>query len=192
MTAIAFNRAIGPVPISCIVREKPLSELEITEIPVEFGAVITDHAYPLPKKVTLEIVDAGAAATFDALVRFQERRQPFTLVTGLSVFQNMLIKRIEPDRDKDFSTVLRATVDLQEIIIVDTAYATADPDGQAPDAGKPGGEKSTKAARPTKGRAGDAATADRASGTVQRGDQSAKTVEPARSQSILHSLIGGE
>lgn len=186
MVAIAFSRAIGPVPIQCVIREKPISELEITEIPVEFGAAITDHAYPLPKKVTLEIADNGGAATFNALVRFQESRVPFTLVTGLSVFQNMLIKRIEPDRDKDFSTTFRATVDLQEVIIVSTARAA----GDGPEGGKPGGEKSTKAASPTKGRAGDAATADRASGPAQRGDAPATSVEPARGRSILRSLAG--
>lgn len=186
MVAIAFSRAIGPVPIQCVIREKPISELEITEIPVEFGAAITDHAYPLPKKVTLEIADNGGAATFNALVRFQESRVPFTLVTGLSVFQNMLIKRIEPDRDKDFSTTFRATVDLQEVIIVDTARAA----GDGPEGGKPGGEKSTKAANPSKERAGDAATADRASGPVQRGDAPATSVEPARGRSILRSLAG--
>lgn len=186
MVAIAFSRAIGPVPIQCVIREKPISELEITEIPVEFGAAITDHAYPLPKKVTLEIADNGGAATFNALVRFQESRVPFTLVTGLSVFQNMLIKRIEPDRDKDFSTTFRATVDLQEVIIVSTARAA----GDGPEGGKPGGAKSTKAASPTKGRAGDAATADRASGPAQRGDAPATSVEPARGRSILRSLAG--
>lgn len=185
MVAIAFSRAIGPVPISCVVREKPISELEISEIPVEFGAAITDHAYPLPKKVTLELVDAGGAATYSALVRFQESRQPFTLVTGLSIFQNMLIKRIEPDRDKDFSSVFRATVDLQEIIIVDTARASDSPEG-----GKAGGTKSTKAASATKGRSGDAVTADRASGTAHRGDAPSKPVEPATSQSVLRYLIG--
>lgn len=187
MVAIAFSRAIGPVPIQCVIREQPLTELEITEIPVEFGAAITDHAYPLPKRVTLDIADNGGAATFNALVRFQESRVPFTLVTGLSVFRNMLIKRIEPERDKDFSTTFRATVDLQEIIIVETARAADE--GQE-EGGKPGGTKSTKAATPTKGRAGDAATGDRASGPVQRGDAPAKGVEPARSQSILKRIAG--
>jgi hypothetical protein len=190
MSAIAFNRSIGPVPISCVISEQPVSELEITEIPIEFGAAITDHAYPLPKKVRLEIADAGAAATFNALVRFQESRVPFTLVTGLSVFRNMLIKRIEAERDKDHATILSATVDLQEIIIVDTAYATADPDGNALGSGKPGGDKSTRSGRPTPGRAGDAATGNRASGTVHMGDNASKTVGSGGG-SMLNSMFGG-
>lgn len=188
MAAIAFSRAIGPVPISCVIREQPRSELEITEIPIETGAAVTDHAYPTPKKVTLEVADEGAAATFAALVRFQESRVPFTLVTGLSVFRNMLIKKIEGDRDKDSSRILKATIDLQEVIIVDTAYATADPDGRAPGAGNPGGDKSTRAARPTSSRAGDPATANRAAGTVHSGDNATKPV--SNGTSILNRVFG--
>jgi len=75
---------------------------------------------------------------------------------------------------------------MQENIIVETARAADE--GQ--EGGKPGGTKSTKAATPTKGRAGDAATGDRASGPVQRGDAPAKGVEPARSQSILSRIAG--
>lgn len=191
MSAIAFSRAIGPVPIQCVIREKPLAELEITEIPIEFGAAVTDHAYPLPKRVTLEVADDFGAATYAALVRCQESREPFTLVTGLSVFSNMLIKRIEPERDKDFSTTFRGMIDLQEIIIVETAYATAEPDGSSPAAGNPGGSKSTRSARPSTGRSGDAATANRASGPIQRGDMAAKTVDAGRRQSLLSQLAGG-
>lgn len=189
MAAIAFSSVIGPVPISCVLTEKHESSLEITLNPVEFGADITDHAYVQPKKVTLDVADANAAATFSSLVRFQESRVPFTLVTGLSVYRNMLIKSLDADRDASFSRVLRCRVDLQEIIIVDTAYAAADANSDAPKGGKPGGEKSTKAAQPAKGRAGDTATADRASGTVQRGDAPAAAASAA-DRSILYQMLG--
>lgn len=188
MSVIAFSSVIGPVPISCILTEKHESGLEITLNPVEFGADITDHAYVRPKRVTLDIADAGAALTYNDLVRFQESRVPFTLVTGLSLYRNMLIKSLDADRDASFSRVLRCKVELQEIIIVDTAYAAAD-GSDAPQAGKPGGEKSTQAARPTKGRAGDAATADRASGTVQRGDAPASAATP-KEQTVLKKYFG--
>lgn len=187
---IAFSSSIGPVPLSCVLREKHSSEIGITELPIETGAKITDHAYVMPKRVTLEVADANATATFGALTRFQESRVPFTLVTGLSVYPNMLVKAIDAERDASFSRVLRATVDLQEIIIVDTAYATAQPEGGQPaKAGQPGGKNSTQAGRPVKSRAGDATTADRVSGTVQRGDAPAKTVAPAADRSILRQVF---
>lgn len=184
MSVIAFSSVIGPVPVSCVLTEKHESRIEISEIPIETGARITDHAFVLPKRVTLDVADANAAATFNALVRFQESRVPFTLVTGLSVYQNMLIKSLEADRDKSFSTVLRCKAEIQEAIIVDTAYVEGG-DGKG---GQPGGKKSTKAATPSKGKAGDAATADRAAGTVQSGDASAVPAAP-KDQSILKSIL---
>lgn len=190
MSVILFSTAIGPVPIDCVISEKPSSELDITEIPVETGAKITDHAVMMPKKVTLDIANEGAAASYNALVAFQATRVPFTLVTGLSVFPDMLIKRIDPERDATFSTVLRAKIDLQEIIIVETAYA-ADPEGDSGtgERGKAGGKKSTRAAPPTSDKAGDAATANRSSQTVQRGDAALNSAG-ARDQSILRSMFG--
>jgi hypothetical protein len=190
MSVILFSTAIGPVPIDCVISERPTAELEITEIPIETGAKITDHAVVMPKRVTLDIANEAAAASYNALVAFQESRVPFTLVTGLAVFPNMLVKRIDAERDAMFSKVLRARVDLQEIIIVGTAYA-ADPEGDTDsgERGKAGGQKSTRAAPPTSGKAGDAATANRASQTVQRGDSAFSSAGP-RDQSVLSSMFG--
>ena len=60
MTVIAFSRAIGPVPINCILSEKHTSEVEITGNPIETGAEVNDHAYVKPKKVILEVADRNA------------------------------------------------------------------------------------------------------------------------------------
>ena len=190
MTAFAFSSAIGPVPINCVISEKHESSLDITEIPIETGARATDHAVVTPKKLTLTIANDGAAATYNALVRFQESRVPFSVVSGLRVYGNMLIRQIDAERDATFSRVLRATVDLQEIIIVSTAYA-ADPGGEtgagSSDRGQPGGKKSLRAAPPSSERAKDAATANRASGTVQRGDAGISSASTA-DQSYLSNI----
>lgn len=187
MSVIAFSSAIGPVGIDCVITERHSSELDITEIPIETGAKITDHAIIIPKRLTLDVADSGAAATYAALVAFQESRIPFSLVTGLTIYNNMLIKRIDADRDATFSRILRCRCDLQEVIIVSTTYA-ASPDGDATGTrGKAGGTKSTRAAPPASERSGDAVTGDRSTGTVQRGD-AAVTTAPADS-SILRSVF---
>lgn len=193
MSAILFSRNIGPVPIACVIRENPSHELGISKIPIESGAAITDHAYIEPKRLRMEIADGAAAGTFNALVAFQESRVPFTVVSGLFVYSNMLIQRLEADRDAEWSTALRGLVELQEAIIVETAYAAAE-SGDAMSDGQPGGKDSTRSASPSKGRSGDAATADRASGTVMRGDAPTSTVSPSsaptgQSQSILKSMF---
>lgn len=190
MSVIAFSSAIGPVPIDCTIAEKHSSELIITEFAVESGAVITDHAVVMPKKVTLDIADAEGTASFNALVAFQESRVPFSLVTGLKVYTNMLIKRIAADRDATHSRILKATVDLQEILIVSTSYA-ASPDGDNSERGKAGGKKSTRAAPPTSNTAKDAATANRAAATTQRGDAAVSSASAA-DQSYLSQVFGAQ
>lgn len=186
MTAIAFSSAIGPVPIDCVVTERHTSEIAITEIPIEDGARITDHAFVLPKKVTLDIANQNAAAAYNALVSFQESRVPFTVVTGLFVYTNMLIKSLNAERDKTFSSVLRCTCDLQEILIVATAYA-ADTTGSG--TGDPNSSSNTSPNVNSQSTT-DQATTDRTTGTVNRGDSSTNTVPSGKDTSILKQISG--
>jgi hypothetical protein len=178
MSVIAFNRSIGPVPIDCVVAENHSSEIEVTEIPIETGARITDHAYVLPKRVSLDIADRNAAAAYNALVRLQESRAPFTVVTGLFVYTNMLIKRLDAVRDKISAKILQCTADLQEIIIVGTAYTSA-----------PGsllGSLGSKTPGVSSAQSADAITADRATDTVLRGDSATST---SSDTSVLRQVL---
>ena len=186
MSAIAFSPTIGPVFIDCVISERPESTLEITEIPVESGARITDHAVVAPKRVTLDIANHNAAESFRAMVAFQERREPFTLVTGLSVFNNMLIKSISTERDASFSTVLRAKIELQEIVIVETTYDPNASGGSGASGGSSGNSK-TRASTPTSGRASNPITGDKAAQTVNNGDTGGNT-PTANNRSILSGI----
>lgn len=195
--AILFSGAIGPIPVSVIMRERHNSELGITEEPIETGAKVTDHAYVEPKKLTLEFGDANAVATFNALQRFQESRQPFSVVTGLTVYRNMLIKALMVERDATYSRVLNGRAELQEIIIVSTAYTTTEGEGSSgrrqtggQNKAQPGGKNSTRSARPTPERASDAVTKDRTSGTVMRGDAQERVVPANENRSLLSRIVG--
>lgn len=191
MSAILFSGLIGPIPVSVIIRETHRSSLGITENPIESGANVTDHAYVNPKSLTLEFADANAAATYNALVRFQESRVPFVIVSGLFIYTNMLIKDLSATRDAGTSRILDGRAELQEIIIVSTAYTATE--GSANDAqsqGRPGGANSTQSARPTPERAGDAVTADRAAGTTMRGDAGTITPPANENKSVLAGMFG--
>lgn len=194
MTAIAISRAIGPVPLSVIVEEQHESELEITENAVEFGAEVTDHAYSRPKRLTLEVGAAAATATWQALKALQATRQPFYVVTGLDLYRNMLIKHLGARRNSEFANVLSGKVDLQEVIIVDSAYAVA-PGGEARPsrggAGNPGGTSSRRSAPMSSSRASGQAAQDRTAGAAQRGDSVSSSVSTApgsRGASILSRI----
>ena len=84
------SRTIGVIPVSVVESEQHTSELSITQLPVEAGADITDHAYIQPKTVTIKgYIGNGSggfrgsfitAAAYQALIRYQESRIPFFLV----------------------------------------------------------------------------------------------------------------
>ena len=190
MSAILFSRSIGPVAVDVVLSEAHESRLSITKNPIEAGADVTDHAYVEPKRLTLDFAAAGAALTFAALVRFQESRQPFTVVSGLFVYNDMLIEVLTADRDPDTAFILKGRAILTQAIIIETAYAQSDGSGSQK-SGQAGGKKSTNAAKPSSGRSSDAATADRASGTVARGDATSAASSAAEDQSALYRLKYG-
>lgn len=128
------NRFIGAVPVSIVTDEDHQSTINITKVPVEFGADITDHAYIEPKTVTIKgMIGPGftglgsfsRAAGYQALVRYQESRVPFTLITGLDFYRNMLIQSISVPRNPDNANILEFTAKLQQILIVGSGYAAA-------------------------------------------------------------------
>lgn len=184
MSVIAFSSLIGPVPLNVLLSEKHTSEVEVTSNPIETGAEVNDHAYIKPKKVELEIADKNAAATFNALVAFQESRTPFTLVTGFRLYENMVITEVDATRNASFSRVLKATVSLKEVKIVETGTAEAETSD------KKAGDKS-KSSKTSKGKAADAKTADKTNTGANAGDKAGTTVPAPKSQSLLKSTFGG-
>lgn len=191
MSVIAFGGSVGPIPIDVVLQEDHTTEIEITEIPIETGAKINDHAYILPKKLTLQIADGAGAATFNAIVALQEQRTPFVVVSGLFVYSNMLVKKNSATRDPMHHRILKGTVDLQETIIVSTASAAVSADGTStPTGGNPGGAASTTQANPTVGDIADPVSVDRVTPAVPRGDTVTSTVQSGTSSSIAVDVWG--
>jgi hypothetical protein len=173
MSAILYSSRIGPVAVEIIIRESHTSSLGITQIPIETGAKITDHAFKEPKQVEVDFADGGAAATWAALVRFQEQREPFTMVTGLFQYKNMLIKDLTAERDQETFRIVKGTALLQEVLLVKTAHAAGDK--KADGNGKP---------------KEDGKTPDRTEPTTPRGDQPSVADKP--NQSAAHAAVFGQ
>lgn len=191
MSVILFSGTIGPIPVNVIMREVHETKLGLTDQPIETGAKITDHAYVEPKRVIFEFADENAAGTYNALVTFQESRVPFTAVSGLFVYNNMLIESLSAERDENISRILKGKAELREVIIVSTAYTASEGESNsAQSKGKAGGKNSTQSAKPTKGSTSGAVTNDRASATSMRGDVNSKSIStPAAKQSLLSRLV---
>lgn len=190
MAVILFSGAIGPVAVDVVMREVHETRLGITEQPIETGAKITDHAYVEPKKLMFEFADGNAVSTFNALVQFQEAREPFTVVSGLYVYTNMLIANLSAERDATYSRILKGKAEMQEVIIVSTAYASSEGEsGSARSKGKKGGKKSTQSGKPAKSSTTGSATQDRASSTSMRGDVNSSTVQNSSGAGGRQSLL---
>lgn len=111
--------------------------LEITQHPVQTGANITDHSFMQPKTLIFDIgmSDANAeivsgqydatvsksVSAYETLKYLQESRIPVSIFTRLGSYKNMLIKQISVSDDLKTAFGLRATVHLQQIIVVDVA-----------------------------------------------------------------------
>ncbi|WP_406858487.1 phage baseplate protein [Alsobacter sp. KACC 23698] len=176
--SILLSRSIGGVFVDVVISEEHTSEMEIAEHPVEQGAKISDHAWRTPRKLRLEsVVDSSrAVASFNALLALQATAEPFSIVTGLTVYSNMLIKSLVATRDKEKARVLFFTADLQEVIIVNTAESS----------GQSGGQGS-----------GSETSEDGAQGTTSRGQVQARSVDTSSLSSsqatrLLDGAVGAD
>jgi hypothetical protein len=141
--------------------------------------------------VTLEIVDLGGAITFSALVAWQELLIPFVLVTGFRVYTNMLIRSIQAIRDRQHSTILKAIVELQEVLIAGAAFAPLSLGGSVASIslGAAGSAASLLAANPVAEAVGSAETALRVAGTAVRGDARTLSVAASAAPSLIATVL---
>lgn len=165
MTCILVSRSIGGVFVDVVISEEHESVMTIAEHPVERGAKISDHAWRERRRVTLEgVVDQSRAiSAYQQLLAVQEQAEPFSLVTGLMVYQNMLIERITVTRDREHPRVLKFEAECSEVKIVDTESSAG----------------------------GGSSSDDKAQGTTKRGQVAARTADniPTRTDKVLSDAI---
>lgn len=136
--------SIGGITIDASVREVHESRCEITDNPVENGADVADHVQMQPKSlmiegiitdtpVTFSVVDAatglvGTARSyfgngslskdaFDKLLELQEKRQPFKAVTGLKVYDNMILEDLRVPRTARTGNAIHFTARMRQILV---------------------------------------------------------------------------
>lgn len=143
------------VQLDGVIVERFGNPIRPTQNPVESGALISDHAVVGPRFYSIDAIvtdsplggvavgqlvdtdtnlfgdSTGSGSTrsqqaYESLVSLSRNREPISVITGLNTLDNMLIVDILSTRDKDTSNALFFTMDLQEIIIVDTQIVTRD------------------------------------------------------------------
>lgn len=128
------------------------SDLEITDNPVENGVLVSDHAYMKPLGLTISagVSDAQLHKSdskdpfatdlnsknnlgsrtqnaFAALKLLQKQAEPFSIQTGLMLYENMLVKSIKTSQDVSTSSAFIFTAELREVLIVGTKFVSYTP-----------------------------------------------------------------
>lgn len=114
--------------------EEHTATLEVTQEPLESGAITTDHAIIAPKQYTLTgIVSAiktsngiprggvknslNLRASYEQLIRLQQSREFFDIITPLFIYENLLIESITTSQDKDSANILIFSADMIQVNI---------------------------------------------------------------------------
>lgn len=134
------KRSIAGFLPKATVKEDHEDSLEITRHPVEEGAKITDHAYKMPARITMRCyfsdfgVDfAGSLFSislssiqdvYNALLKLQESRIPFDVVTGKRSYTNMLLAHLSVETDVETEHILSVNATMEQIIIVPTEISS--------------------------------------------------------------------
>jgi hypothetical protein len=137
---ILIKTNIGGFFFDAVLREDHTETVKITEHPVQTGANISDHAYNLPAKLTMEIgmsdaMDSMVAGQFTGwytksvsayqmLKQLKEARLPLKVLTRLNFYENMVIEEINTNDDFKTLNGLRCTVTMKEIFVVEVSKTT--------------------------------------------------------------------
>jgi hypothetical protein len=118
--SVFLSRNLGGIPLDVVINENHTSEVNIPKHPVERGVKVSDHVWREPREVEIECIiqGPGLMGVYNDLLDLQEEAEPFDFVTGLLVYENMLIQGLYPIRDKDYGRVLKFNAKLVEVIIV--------------------------------------------------------------------------
>ncbi len=186
-----------------ILRAEHCQELRRTEHPIQTSASspvasITDHAYLLPARVTLEIgmSDAMASyypgqwegnasksvAAYQTLLALMKARTLVSLATRLDSYKNMVVESITPTDSARTLHGLRASVTLSEVFLADATVVSS---GLVPVGSTSGsGAANTVSDRPQ-------LTAATAAGTLQAAPVSAALSQQHNVLSSLAARVPG-
>ena len=152
LVSIANAKSIGMVPVDAMLTETHSFSNEITSIPIEMGAEVTDHVISNPDQITIEgfigctPFDTGGGVTggvasvlsslggggnrvqqyHNMLLQLKTMRAPISVVTGLNVYDNMIIESYEVPRDVDTGADLHFTMTLKKVRIVSSTNIMAE------------------------------------------------------------------
>jgi len=137
---------IGAITLDATLQEVHSRTADITDHPVEGGGTIQDHITNAPKRVEMTgfvtntpvtILGIGSSAdrvqsAFDELERIFDSREPFTVVSGYKVYENMAFESLDMPRRREGA--IRFTARLKQLTITQSETVSIPGDTVAEDA----------------------------------------------------------
>ena len=123
-------------------KESHSGSVRVTEHPVQGGSNISDHAYNLPDRLTLDVLvsdsvesiisgqftggDTKSTSAYEILRSLKERRVLVSVRTRLHYYTNMIIESLNTSGDYRSSNSLRCSVVLRQVMmaVVPVEYVT--------------------------------------------------------------------
>lgn len=141
----AQPNTLASIELDATLSESHTRQSSVTDNPIEGGSQIQDHITNAPRTLQLEgfvtddpIVLLGLGAdnnkvqtTFDALEQLFDDRQPFTVVTGFRVYENVFFESLTMPRRREGA--LRFSALLKQLTIVSAQDAALPEDQVAAD-----------------------------------------------------------
>lgn len=153
---VRTKKSLGGIQLDAVLSETHNNAIRLTKNPVELGADITDHAIVEPKRINIvaqvsdtplgtaafgEIVDlvtglfgtstsnnlTRSNAAYNAMLQLMESREPIEVQTRLKLYSDMIITNLSTTQDKDSSRVALMTINLEEVLIVESQIVNLDP-----------------------------------------------------------------
>jgi hypothetical protein len=138
---------IGGIAVDASVTESHSSPCEITENPVEDGSTISDHAQIKPKELTIDGVitdtplyfpiiqnimgivnkvqelfgkDSRSIDAYNKFISLQNTREPFTVITGLRKYDNMMLENFTVDRTAKSGGAIVFKAKMKQVVIAES------------------------------------------------------------------------
>lgn len=130
VTTMIDSPTFGLVTFDAVFNTQHDMGVTVTQHPVQTGSSIADHAFTNPYEVSCEIgmtdVTTGvghdhSVNTYALLVELMEKKEPFTLLTRLKTYRDMLVTAISAPDDYTTQHALKAQIYFQRINIVKVA-----------------------------------------------------------------------
>lgn len=121
--SIGPKRSFGGISGYVTITENAVDQLEITQQPVQQGAMIADHAFKKPVSFQIQMLFEfnllkPLADIYQSLLDLQNMREVFNCVTPKRTYYNMLFASLGQTTDKKTENCLAISATFQEVIIV--------------------------------------------------------------------------